>query len=72
MRDEAIVVAFNSGGFSVKELGEYFGLRDSRVSRILKKNMAGSEGGGHGAGPVLSARKSNVFFPILEKERVTN
>lgn len=36
-RDEAIVRAYNSGGFSMKEIGDYFGLHYSRVSRILKK-----------------------------------
>ena len=37
-RDEAIVNAYASGGYSMKEVGDYFGLHYSRVSRILKAN----------------------------------
>ncbi|MSR11396.1 MAG: hypothetical protein EXR84_06290 [Gammaproteobacteria bacterium] len=36
-RDEAIIDAYASGGFSMKEIGEHFGLHYSRVSRILSK-----------------------------------
>ncbi len=36
-RDEAIILAYASGGYSMKEVGAYFGLHYSRVSRILKK-----------------------------------
>ena len=36
-RDEAIANAYASGGYSLKEIGDHFGLHYSRVSRILKK-----------------------------------
>ena len=36
-RDKAIKDAYASGGFSMKEIGEHFGLHYSRVSRILSK-----------------------------------
>ena len=32
-RDEAIALAYDSGGYSMKETGEHFGLHYSRVSR---------------------------------------
>jgi len=35
-RDEAIVLAYASGGYSMKEIGDYFALHYSRVSRIIK------------------------------------
>ncbi len=35
-RDEAISSAYASGGYSMREIGEYFGLHYSRVSRVLK------------------------------------
>ena len=34
-RDEAIIQAYGSGGYSLKEIGEHFGLHYSRVSRIV-------------------------------------
>lgn len=34
-RDDAIVQAYKSGGFSMREIGNHFGLHYSRVSRIL-------------------------------------
>lgn len=34
-RNTAIYAAYQSGGYSLKEIGEYFGLHYSRVSRIL-------------------------------------
>jgi REP element-mobilizing transposase RayT len=34
-RDEAIVMAYESGGYTLKALGEHFGLHYSRVSRII-------------------------------------
>ena len=34
-RNEAIAVAYASGGYSMKEIGEYFGLHYSRVSRLI-------------------------------------
>ena len=37
-RDEAIVQAYRSGGYSLKVIGEYWGLHYSRVSRIVKLN----------------------------------
>ncbi|MBS1225325.1 MAG: addiction module toxin RelE [Proteobacteria bacterium] len=36
-RDEAIQRAYASGGYSLKEIGDYFGLHYSRISRILQK-----------------------------------
>lgn len=36
-RDEAIAHAYASGGYSLKEIGEHFGLHYSRVSRIVLK-----------------------------------
>ena len=37
-RDEGIIMAYNSGGFSMSEIGTYFGLHYSRVSRIIKNH----------------------------------
>ena len=34
-RDQAIVNAYNSGAYGMKEIGEHFGLHYSRVSRII-------------------------------------
>ncbi|MHB8167389.1 MAG: REP-associated tyrosine transposase [Sulfuricella sp.] len=36
-RDEAIAQAYASGGYGLKEIGDYFGLHYSRISRIVKK-----------------------------------
>ncbi|MEW6038893.1 MAG: helix-turn-helix domain-containing protein, partial [Pseudomonadota bacterium] len=36
-RDVAIFLAYASGGYSLKEIGDHFGLHYSWVSRILKK-----------------------------------
>jgi len=36
-RDEAIRAAYASGGYSMKEVGEHFGLHYSRISRIVRK-----------------------------------
>lgn len=36
-RDDAIVAAYASGGYSQKEIGEHFGLHYSRVSRIVNQ-----------------------------------
>ena len=35
-RDESIIKAYESGGYSMKEIGEYFKIHYSRVSRIVK------------------------------------
>jgi hypothetical protein len=35
-RDEAIAAAYASGGYTMKEIGDYFGLHYSWVSRLLK------------------------------------
>ena len=35
-RDTAIVSAYASGEYSMKDIGDYFGLHYSRVSRIVK------------------------------------
>ena len=36
-RDEAIALAYNSGGYGLKEIGVHFGLHYSRVSRIISQ-----------------------------------
>jgi hypothetical protein len=36
-RDTAVAKAYASGGYSMKEIGEHFGLHYSRISRIIKK-----------------------------------
>lgn len=36
-RDEAIKLSFDSGGYSMKQIAEYYGLHYSRISKILKK-----------------------------------
>jgi hypothetical protein len=38
-RNEAIKAAFNSGGFTMKEIGDYFGLHYTSVSRIVNKDI---------------------------------
>jgi putative transposase len=40
-RDEAILCAYASGGYSLKEIGDHFDLHYSHVSRIVKKVTAG-------------------------------
>ncbi|MEE9423859.1 MAG: hypothetical protein V3V18_02640 [Methylococcales bacterium] len=37
-RNTAIIGAYKSGGYSMKKIGEYFGLSYSMVSRILKSS----------------------------------
>jgi len=37
-RNEAMMAAFSSGGYSMKDLGDYFGLHYSWVSRVIKAN----------------------------------
>jgi len=36
-RDVAIAMAYRSGGYSMKKIGDYFGLHYSRVSRIIQE-----------------------------------
>jgi len=43
-RDDAIADAYASGGYSMQEIGHFFGLHYSRVSRILKRRGAGAKG----------------------------
>ncbi len=43
-RDEAIAAAYASGGYSLKEIGQWFGLHYSRVSRIVKRNAPRAKG----------------------------
>lgn len=43
-RDEAIVAAYKSGAYSMKEIGEYFELHYSRVGRIIKKSKVKRQG----------------------------
>jgi DNA-directed RNA polymerase specialized sigma24 family protein len=35
-RDAAIAAAYESGGYTLRELGEYFGLHYSRVSKVVQ------------------------------------
>lgn len=35
-RDKAIIMAYKSGGYRMKEIGDHFGLHYSRISRIIK------------------------------------
>lgn len=37
-RNHAIVAAFNSGGYTMKQIGNYFGISYSMVSKIIKKS----------------------------------
>lgn len=37
-RDDAIAAAYKSGGYTLKEIGHYFGLHYSRVSRVVAKS----------------------------------
>jgi len=43
-RDKAIVAAFESGGYSMKQIGEHFGLYYSRISRIVKSIIEKARG----------------------------
>lgn len=36
-RDEAIISAYASGGYTLNEIGEYFELHYSRISRIVSR-----------------------------------
>ena len=36
-RDDAIRAPYASGGFSMREVGEHFGLHDSVVSRVISR-----------------------------------
>jgi putative transposase len=36
-RDKAIVAAYASGGYSMKAIGDHFGLHYSMVSRIVRR-----------------------------------
>ena len=37
-RNEAITAAYNSGAFTLKQIGNHFGLHYSRVSKIVSKS----------------------------------
>ena len=37
-RNEAMTIAYQSGGYTLKEIGDYFSLHYSRVSRIVAKS----------------------------------
>jgi len=45
-RNEAIVLAYASGGYSQKEIGDYFGLHYSRVSKIVNENEGSNKAKG--------------------------
>jgi len=36
-RNEAIVLSYSSGGYGMKEIGDFFGLHYSRISRIIRE-----------------------------------
>ncbi len=38
-RNEAIRAAFNSGGYTMKQIGEYFKLHYTSISRIVKQGV---------------------------------
>ncbi len=42
-RDEAIINAYNSGAYGMKEIGDHFGLHYSRVSRIIASQRKAKE-----------------------------
>jgi putative transposase len=42
-RDEAILAAYTSGGYSLKQIGDYYGLHYSRISRIVAGNKSKSK-----------------------------
>lgn len=42
-RDTAVVAAYASGGYSMREIGEHFGLHYSRVSRIISGTSRATE-----------------------------
>jgi DNA-directed RNA polymerase specialized sigma subunit len=35
-RDQAIQAAYASGGYTMREIGDYFGLSQSRISKIIR------------------------------------
>ncbi len=43
-RNESIVVAYASGGYNLKQIGDYHGLHYSRVSRIVANNKLKAKG----------------------------
>ena len=45
-RDQAIVMAYQSGGHNQKAIGDFFGLHYSRVSRIVAKQENAKRNGG--------------------------
>ena len=61
-RDEAIALAYDSGGYGMKEIGEHVELHYSRVSRIVsgsarqKVTPWGAWGGPCGVDPVTGCR----------------
>ena len=40
IRNEAIISAYASGGYSLKEVGEYFGLHYSTISGIIRRHKS--------------------------------
>jgi len=43
-RDEAIALAYDSGAYSLQAIGRFFGLRYSRVSRIVARERERAKG----------------------------
>nr|MDT0252174.1 hypothetical protein [Endozoicomonas sp.] len=39
-RDEAIVAAFESGGYTLSEIADFFGLHYTTVGRIVRKRVS--------------------------------
>ena len=37
IRDEAIAAAYASGGYTLKAIGDYFGLHYAQISRVVRK-----------------------------------
>lgn len=56
--DQAIAIAYASGGYTLKEVGQYFGLHYARVSRIVRQAKEAK-------GKTLFARKLNHFLALF-------
>jgi len=41
-RNEAILASYNSGGYSMKEIGDYYGLHYSWISRVISHDRKAS------------------------------
>lgn len=43
-RDDAILASYASGGYSLKQIGDYHGLHYSRISRIVNRDIIKAKG----------------------------